>query len=346
MKKKNILNLIRYYTEQNDTGFRAEAYTIAEEFEKNGDSQLAGYIMALLSNANILMPQSQSQEFQYLERVKTDSEMLLLPENIKNDLLGGVNAINKHLDINKFLFYGSPGTGKTEAAKQFARLLNRDLYLVDFSRIVDSHLGQTQKNLISLFKEIDGFSPSGKLLVLFDEFDSIALDRIDSNDHREMGRAASELLKLMDRMNSNVVLVATTNLYLHFDKAILRRFDAKIDFDRYSKEDLAEIAEEMLDYYLSKMKVEKKNVRLFRKIIRLANPVPMPGLLKNIIKTALAFSDPSYGLDYLRRLYTAFCGHQPKDLAELKAQGFTVREIGILLNDAKSNIDRKLKGVT
>lgn len=348
MKKKTIINLIRYHTEKNETGFRTEACEIAKEFEKNGDSQLAGYIMSLLSGANVFVPQSQDQrpKFQYLEHAKSDAEMLLLPDDIKNDLLGAINAVNKHLEINKFLFYGAPGTGKTEAAKQFAKLLNRDLYLVDFSKVIDSHLGQTQKNLISLFQEINEFVPAEKLLVLFDEFDSIALDRIDSNDHREMGRAASELLKLMDRMNKDVVLVATTNLYSYFDRAILRRFDAKISFDRYSKEDLSEIAEEMLDYYLSKMKVEGKNVRIFRKIIHLTGSVPMPGLMKNMIKTSLAFSDPNYGLDYLRRLYTAFCGHKPQDLMELKKQGFTIREIGILLNDSKSNIDRKLKGVT
>lgn len=347
MKKKTLINLIRYHTEQNESGFRAEAYEIAKEFEKNGDSQLAGYIMSLLSDVNAFVPQSQEQspKFQYLEHTKSEVEILLLPDDIKNDLLGAINAVNKQLEINKFLFYGAPGTGKTEAAKQFAKLLNRELYLVDFSKVIDSHLGQTQKNLISLFQEINEFVPAKKLLVLFDEFDSIALDRVDSNDHREMGRAASELLKLMDRMNKDVVLVATTNLYSHFDRAILRRFDAKISFDRYSKEDLSEIAEEMLDYYLSRMKVEGKNVRIFRKIIHLTASVPMPGLMKNMIKTSLAFSDPNYGLDYLRRLYTAFCGHKPQDLMELKKQGFTIREIGILLNDSKSNIDRKLKGM-
>lgn len=34
MKKKSILNLIKYYIEHNDIGFRNEAYEIAEEFDK------------------------------------------------------------------------------------------------------------------------------------------------------------------------------------------------------------------------------------------------------------------------------------------------------------------------
>ena len=61
---------------------------------------------------------------------------------------------------------------------------------------------------------------------------------MNQNDLREMGRATSAMLKEFDRMNENVVLVATTNLYKYFDKALIRRFDSVIDFDRYTQEDL------------------------------------------------------------------------------------------------------------
>ena len=39
MKKKNIINLIKYYSEENDAGFRTEAYEIASDFDKSGDYQ-------------------------------------------------------------------------------------------------------------------------------------------------------------------------------------------------------------------------------------------------------------------------------------------------------------------
>ena len=55
MKKKNIINLIRYYVDNNDAGFRTEAYEIAKDFDKTGDFQLSEYIMALLSNTNTLL---------------------------------------------------------------------------------------------------------------------------------------------------------------------------------------------------------------------------------------------------------------------------------------------------
>ena len=47
MKKINVLNLIKYYSENNDSAFRNEAYDIARDFDKTGDHELAEYVMAL-----------------------------------------------------------------------------------------------------------------------------------------------------------------------------------------------------------------------------------------------------------------------------------------------------------
>lgn len=149
--------------------------------------------------------------------------------------------------------------------------------MVDFSAIVDSKLGQTQKNLTEMFKEINSFINPEKVIVLFDEIDALALNRTSSNDLREMGRVTSTLLKCLDRMNENVVLVATTNLFNMFDKALSRRFDSIIDFNRYTEEDLMNIAEKMLNSYLDKMKLGGRDIRLFRKIMKLSKPMPYPG---------------------------------------------------------------------
>ena len=343
MKKSNVISLIRYYIEKNDDAFRNEAYEIARDFDKSGDYQLAEYIMSLLSNVNTFVPQSNEQELQYFEKIEAQEDMLLLPDAILQDILGVVNAISHKIGINKFLFQGLPGTGKTEAVKQLARILEREIYMVDFSMIVDSKLGQTQKNLSQLFNEINGFLQPEKLLILFDEIDAIALDRNNPNDLREMGRATSAMLKGFDRLNDKIILVATTNLYEHFDKALIRRFDSVIDFNRYSKEDLMTIAEKMLDRYLNKLKLANRDIRLFRKIIGLYDTIPFPGDLKNVIKSAVAFSDPNDGQDYFRRLYSTICNEKPEDLQKLQTQGFTVREIEILTKKSKSSVARNLK---
>lgn len=343
MKKKNIISLIRYHAEKNETGFRSEAYEIAKEFDSTGDYQLAEYIMSLLSDANTFVPQISEHESAYFEKLEAREDMLLLPDGIMQDLLGIVNAISHHIGINKFLFQGAPGTGKTEAVKQLARILDREIYMVDFSTVIDSKLGQTQKNLAELFKEISSFVQPEKLLVLFDEIDAIALDRTNPNDLREMGRATSAMLKGFDRICEGIVIVATTNLYEYFDKALIRRFDSVVDFNRYSREDLMLIAEKLMDRYLSKFKLANRDIRLFRKIVNLFDVIPYPGDLKNIIKTSIAFSDPNDGTDYFRRLYYAVCKESPESIKKLQSQKFTVREIEILTQRSKSSIARDLK---
>lgn len=343
MKKKSVINLIKYYTENNDSGFRSEAYEIARDFDQTGDSQLAEYIMALLSNANTFIPQISEKESVMFEKVDKQSDSLWLPDDIMHDLLGIVHAVAHNAGINKFLFQGAPGTGKTEAAKHLARILEREIYMVNFAAIIDSRMGQTQKNISELFKEINSFVHPEKVIVFFDEIDALALDRTNSNDLREMGRATSALLKGMDHMNERIVLVAASNLYEHFDKALVRRFDSVLDFNRYTREDLMKIAEEFLNKFLTKFNLTKKDIRLFRKIMALLSPMPYPGELKNIIKTAVAFSDPEDELDYFRRLYYTVTGEKPENLKLLQEQSFTIREIEILTQKPKSSVARELK---
>lgn len=343
MKKKNIVNLIKYYAENNDVSFRNEAQEIAIDFDRSGDFQLAEYITSLLSNVNTLIPQMENFESSFFEKIGNSVGTLLFSDEITKDLLGVINAVGHQVGVNKFLFQGAPGTGKTEAVKHIANILERDLFMVDFSNVIDSKLGQTQKNISEMFKEINNFGNPNKVLILMDEIDSIALDRTNQNDLREMGRATSAILKGLDRLDSRVVLIATTNLYEHFDKALVRRFDSVVNFNRYSKSDLLEIAEKMLDQYLTKFKLANRDVRIFRKIMSLADPVPYPGDLKNLIKTSVAFSDPTDGLDYFRRLYYGVCGHAPENVKLLQDQKFTVREIEILTKKSKSSISRLLK---
>ena len=215
--------------------------------------------------------------------------------------------------------------------------------MVDFTTVVDSKLGQTQKNITELFREINNFMQPEKVIVLFDEIDAISLDRTNQNDLREMGRATSTMLKCLDKMNENIVLVATTNLYEHFDKAVIRRFDSVIDFNRYNRDDLLMVAEKMLDQYLEKFKIANRDIRLFRKIINLYDVIPYPGELKNVIKTSIAFSSTTDGTDYFRRLYYAVCNEKPENLKKLKLQKFTIREIEILTQKSKSSVGRELK---
>ena len=346
MKKKNVINLIRYHEEKNEAAFRAEALEIAKYFFDNGENLVGDYIMGLLSNANVFIPQGDNFNLNYFEKVTIGNTSLPLPKEIINDIYGIINAVNHNIGINKFLFEGPPGTGKTESVKQVARILSRELYSVDFSSIIDSKLGQTQKNMAEVFSEIKMLPNPDNVIILFDEIDAIAMDRINSRDIREMGRVTSIILKELDNLDARVIFIATTNLYKNLDKALTRRFDAIVNFDRYSKDDLLDISESILNEYLPKFENAGRDIKLFRKIMSLLTNIPYPGELKNIIRTALAFSEPNSEFDYLKRLYTAILLQEKiKDMSikELKDKGFTVRDIEKLTGVPKSNISRMLK---
>ena len=183
MKKRNIINLIKYHAEKNEIAFRNEAHEIAKEMDRTGDEQLADYIMTLIAESNTFVPQQfdsatlDDSASKFFEEMPDQTDMLLLPSAIVQDLLGIVNAVKHRIGVNKFMLKGDPGSGKTEAVKQLAHILGRKIYMVNTAMLVDSKLGQTQKNIAELFREIGNFVQPEKALVLFDELDAIALDR-------------------------------------------------------------------------------------------------------------------------------------------------------------------------
>ncbi len=344
MKKQNIINLVKYHIEQNNTAFVSEVAEIAKEFDANGDYEVAEYLMDLVSNANVYIPQTNYRNFQFLEKKEYSSKPLMLPNIIEEDVIGIVRAIKNKSGMSKFLFYGLPGTGKTESAFQIARLLERDILSVHLEQLIDSGLGETSKNVIKLFDEINHLRYD-KVIIIFDELDALVLNRSSTNDLREMSRVTSTFLRELDALSNQIVIIATTNMFESFDRALLRRFDAIVSFDRYSKEDLIDIADAMLTANIKKAVNSSQDLRLFHKILNRLSDIPYPGDMKQIIKTAIAFSDETNKYDYLRKIYLSLNGN-PKNvnIQELANQGFTTREIEILARVPKSSVSRKLNG--
>lgn len=343
MKKQDIVNLVKYHVEKNDEAFALEVAKIAKGFDATGDSLISQYLMELISNATFYVPQSNYRNLRFLKKIEHSTKPLLLPSIIEEDIVGIARAIGNKTGLSKFLFYGAPGSGKTESAYQIARLLNRDILSVSSEQLIDSRLGETAKNVSTLFDEINHLA-YGKVIVLFDEIDSLVLDRLNKNDLREMGRVTSAFLKGLDNLNENIIIIATTNLFDNFDKALIRRFDATVSFDRYSKEDLIEIADSMLTTSLKRSVGLKQDIRLFNKILKNLKEIPYPGDLKQIIKTSIAFCDESNQYDYLRKIFLALNGNpRTVDIQELNDKGYTTREIEILSRIPKSSVSRKLR---
>ncbi len=345
MKKKTIIELIRSHAEGNESSFRQAAFAVAADFEENGDAPLGEYIRALLMNVNTFVPQNYETFSSYFERVKLNNVPLYLPEIISNDIIGLINAFSKLSGVHKVMFQGAPGTGKTETVKHIARILNKELYVANFSQVIDSKLGQTQKNIDEMFRQISVLPHPGNVIILFDELDALAMDRTNARDLREMGRVTSCMLKELDALNDEVVLIATTNLFEYFDKALIRRFDAVIDFNRYTREDIVEVAINICEKYLNNSPALGKNSKLLKKIIQNMDEDILPGELENIIKISIAFSDSQDKFEYLRRIYNSVSKSNDVNELKLKKQGYTLREIEILLGVSKSQACRKINNL-
>lgn len=345
IQKKNITDLIRAYSENNDRAFRDEAYKIACIFSEGGDDITSEYIISLLSKDASLFPQVDKFIPETFEILSGASDPLFLPDTVSRDLIAVSRLIStEQYNLNKFIFIGSPGTGKTEAVGQLGRIVNREVLSIDFSQLVDSRLGQTPKNIFKLFEDIKMIPNPEKIIIIFDEIDSIALDRINEHDHREMGRATTAFLKGIDEIDRDVVIIATTNLGRQLDKALLRRFDMIIDFDRYTDDDLVEVAVGVL---CSELKKQHKRIDNFQKIakkfFKYLSKLPNPGELKNAIRVSVALCDASCPSSLFTEMARRISPLADLTEGKLKTAGFSIREIEQITGVSRSSISRKIR---
>ena len=124
------------------------------------------------------------------------------------------------------LFSGPPGTGKTMAAGVMARALQLDLYKIDLSSVVSKYIGETEKNLATIFHEAE----TSNAILFFDEADALFGKRTEVSDahDRYANIETSYLLQKMEEYEGMVILA--TNLRENMDEAFTRRIRFIVDF--------------------------------------------------------------------------------------------------------------------
>jgi SpoVK/Ycf46/Vps4 family AAA+-type ATPase len=170
---------------------------------------------------------------------------LLIPEahaSIFSDLqleLGREDFLVRHgvAPRRTLLFTGPPGCGKSATAEALARELDREFAVVNLSTVVSSFLGDTAKNLSSIFEA----ASAEPWVVLFDEFDAIGKERAERTDHGELKRVVTAFLQQLDNFLGPSVLVAATNHPALVDSAVWRRFSIVLQFDPPSVHELREL---------------------------------------------------------------------------------------------------------
>ena len=144
--------------------------------------------------------------------------------------------------INSTILYGESGTGKTTFGRYIAYKMGIPFAYLNFSRVVDSYLGSTQKNISKVFDHVK----QQKCVFMIDEIDAIGMRRRDSKEVGEMSRIVISLMQNLDTLTSDVVLLGATNRLDIIDEALLRRFTTKHEVKRPSKQERYEMASKFL----------------------------------------------------------------------------------------------------
>ncbi|HEX4164621.1 MAG TPA: ATP-binding protein [Bryobacteraceae bacterium] len=124
------------------------------------------------------------------------------------------------------LFYGPPGTGKTLTASLLGKSTGLDVYRVDLSLVVSKWVGETEKNLASVFDQAE----NKNWILFFDEADALFGKRTatSSSHDRYANQEVSFLLQRVEGFAGVVILA--TNQKANVDEAFGRRFQSMIYF--------------------------------------------------------------------------------------------------------------------
>lgn len=244
--KDDVRNLIRCIANNNYHSLRDYARCVLINDKTNKDER---FVKEMLEKLDATEGES------WIYNIPNEIKQLVIAEDVKKTFIKERNyfrdieqsIVNKILAIkkaskllqekrvrvlNSALFYGESGTGKTTLGRYIANELDLPFVYMNFSNVVSSYLGSTQKNIAKVFE----FVRDKECVLMIDEIDAIGIRR-NKSDVGEMSRVVISLMQEIDRLPSNVVLLSATNRYDMVDEALLRRFSIKEEIVRPRNKD-------------------------------------------------------------------------------------------------------------
>lgn len=243
----NMISLVRYVAE-NDLQ-KAKQYALCccnEDTTQKNKYYVARYKQLLTTGGlNMIELPHNVSKFATMEDVSMTyiEDRYYLTEGEKKlfELIRDMNDVALQLMekqipyLNATLLYGESGVGKTAFSKYVAYKLEMPYLYVNFSKMLDSYLGGTAKNLTALFEYIN----QQKCVIMLDEIDCMAGNRkySDGGASAEVSRSTTCLLQLLDAVTNDHVILAATNLIEDVDPAVKRRFTEKHEMHRLSADE-------------------------------------------------------------------------------------------------------------
>ena len=166
---------------------------------------------------DLILNQRTLDEIKELEIWLKYNDVLLNDWNMKDKIKPGFRV----------MFFGPPGTGKTLTASLLGKYTGKDVYRIDLSVVVSKYIGETEKNLSSLFDK----ATNKNWILFFDEADAIFGKRTNVRDAHDK-YANQEVSYLLQRIEAHPGLVIlASNFKNNIDTAFTRRFQSIIEFE-------------------------------------------------------------------------------------------------------------------
>jgi len=172
-------------------------------------------------------------------QTELDWEDLVLPKHVLKQVMEIKIWLDHHQELVtlwdmgkkikpgfRVMFYGPPGTGKTLTATLLGKYTKRDVFKIDLSLVVSKFIGETEKNLSSLFDKAE----HKEWILFFDEADAIFGKRTGVRDAHDK-YANQEISYLLQRIEDyNGLVILASNFRNNIDTAFIRRFNGIIYF--------------------------------------------------------------------------------------------------------------------
>ena len=189
-------------------------------------------------NINMLTSYKQLAQLPLYFSDKTEEQVQTLTNLLHEEQLAKVRqALKTHNMPLGFccLFYGAPGTGKTELVQQLAIATQRDLFQVNIATLRDKYVGESEKQLKRIFDKYRSLARTQEHapILFFNEADAIFGNRME-NTQRSVDKMENALqnIILQEMEVLDGIMICTTNLTSCLDKAFDRRFIYKVEFEK------------------------------------------------------------------------------------------------------------------
>lgn len=251
----HIKALVKSHTSGDDAGFYSVALQVAAKAARQGHHVLAGELKQLVDAAqrqtrgtvitSIAQPRGELAELVVASFPDVRLRDLVMPAKLRGRLEKVIAEQRQRHALmeqgfhpaHRLLLEGPPGTGKTMTAAVLAHELDLPLLTIRLDSVLSKYLGETGSKLRVLFDAV----ATQRAVYLFDEFDALGGDRA-GNDVGEARRILNSFLVFLEQASPESIVIAATNHRAILDRALFRRFDMVISYQRpNSKEAVAVI---------------------------------------------------------------------------------------------------------